>query len=70
MMKKGRFSLPAWRNTTERMPKTKKKSKVKAVEETVREEIPREEVRVPEEKKELKFDLYVHPKKQLPQSPS
>lgn len=38
--------------------KNKKKSKVKAVEETVREEIPREEVRVPEEKKELKFDLY------------
>lgn len=38
--------------------KNKKKSKVKAVEETVREEIPREEIKVPEEKKELKFDLY------------
>ncbi len=38
--------------------KNRKKSKVKAVEETVREEIPREEIKVPEEKKELKFDLY------------
>ena len=31
--------------------KNKKKSKVKAVEETVREEIPREEVRVPRKRR-------------------